>query len=71
MLDDSASMTQRSGSAALFERAQDRVRALADDLGEHRGGDLFSLVRTSRAAQPDLWAQRVGPDLGRGAPGPC
>lgn len=65
VLDDSASMTQRAGSAALFERAQDRVRALADDLGEQRGGDLLSIVRTSRAGQPDLWAQRVGPELGR------
>lgn len=65
VLDDSASMTQRAGSAALFERAQDRVRALADELGEHRSGDLLSIVRTSRAGQPDLWAQRVGPELGR------
>jgi len=65
VLDDSASMTQRSGSTVLFERAQDRVRALADDLGVRRSGDLFSVVRTSRSATPDLWGQRVGPDLGR------
>jgi hypothetical protein len=65
VLDDSASMTQRSGSTNLFEKAQDRIKALVDDLAEQRGGDLFSLVRTSRPGQPDLWAQRVGPELGR------
>ena len=65
VLDDSASMTQRSGSARLFERAQDRVRALVDDLAQRRSGDLLSIVRTSRPLQPDLWGQRVGPDLGR------
>ncbi len=67
LLDDSASMTQRSGSTNLFEKAQDRVRLLADDLGQRRGGDLFSIVRTSRPAKPDLWAQRIGPDFGRRA----
>ncbi|MCA8973311.1 MAG: BatA domain-containing protein [Planctomycetes bacterium] len=65
MLDDSASMTQRSGSATLFERAQDRVRSLADDLAKTRNGDLFSIVRSSRGKEPDVWKSRVGPDLGR------
>ncbi len=65
VLDDSASMTQRSGSTTLFVKAQDRVRTLVDDLAQRRGGDLFSLVRTSRAGQPDLWSQRVGPELGK------
>lgn len=65
VLDDSASTNQRSGSTTLFVKAQERVRLLAEDLAARRGGDLFSLVRTSRAGQPDLWAQRVGPDLGR------
>ncbi|HEX6812272.1 MAG TPA: BatA domain-containing protein [Planctomycetota bacterium] len=65
LLDDSASMTQRHGSANLFERAQDRVRVIAEDLAQRRSGDLFSIVRTSRPSQPDLWAQRVGPELGR------
>ena len=65
VLDDSASMTQRSGSTNLFERGQDRVRTLAEDLAQRRGGDLFSIVRTSRPEQPDMWAQRVGPELGR------
>ncbi len=65
VLDDSASMTQRSGSSTLFGKAQERVRALADDLATRRSGDTFSLVRTSRAATPDLWNQRVGPELGR------
>lgn len=64
VLDDSASTTQRSGSGTLFAKAQDRVRALADDLGQRRSGDLFSLVRTSRADKPELWVQRVGPELG-------
>src|SRR3990172_4607818 len=44
VLDDSASMTQRTGSTVLFERAQDRIRALADDLSARRSGDLFSIV---------------------------
>lgn len=65
VLDDSASMTQRSGSTTLFVKAQDRVRTMVDDLAQRRSGDLFSLVRTSRPAQPDLWNQRVGPELGK------
>lgn len=65
VLDDSASMTQRTGSTILFERAQERVRALVEDLAQRRSGDLVSLVRTSRPMQPDLWAQRIGPDTGR------
>jgi hypothetical protein len=65
LLDDSASMTQLSGSQTLFEKAQDRVRILTEDLAQRRAGDVFSIVRTSRPAQPDLWGQRVGPDLGR------
>ncbi len=64
LLDDSASMQQRVGSGTLFSRAQDQVKRLADRLGETRGGDLFSLVRASKRSQPDLWAQRVSPDLG-------
>ena len=65
LLDDSASMLQQSGSTNLFERARDRLRSLAEDLGKRRAGDLLSVVRVSRAAQPDLWQQRVGGDLGR------
>ncbi len=65
VLDDSASMSQRSGSTTLFAKAQDRVRTLADDLAQRRGGDSFSLLRTSRAATPELWNQRVGPELGK------
>lgn len=65
VLDDSASMTQRSGSTTLFTKAHDRLRTLVDELAERRGGDLFSFVRTSRPAQPDLWNQRVGPELGK------
>ncbi|MBP8300749.1 MAG: BatA domain-containing protein, partial [Planctomycetes bacterium] len=65
VLDDSASMTQRAGSTTLFDRAQDRVRALADDLTMRRSGDLFSIVRTSHATQPDMWGEHVGPELGR------
>jgi len=65
VLDDSASMTQRSGSTQLFERAQDRIRLLVDDLASRRSGDVLSIVRTSRPSQPDLWGQRVGPDIGR------
>lgn len=65
VLDDSSSMRQRSGTTTLFDRALDRVRALADDLGSRRDGDLFSIVRTSRPDTPDVWSQRVGPELGR------
>lgn len=65
LLDDTASMRQRSGSLALFDKAQDQVRQLVDRLADQNGGDLFSLVRTSRPQQPDLWSQRIGPDLGR------
>ncbi|GAB4138435.1 MAG: hypothetical protein Fur0037_04140 [Planctomycetota bacterium] len=64
LLDDSASMRQRAGSGLLFDRAKDRVRELADRLGQTRSGDLFSLVRSSLPARPDIWAARVGPDLG-------
>jgi hypothetical protein len=67
ILDDSASMTQRSGSSNLFEKAQDKARQLADDLAQRRGGDLFSIVRTSA---PDKWAltpQRIGSNFGRTA----
>ncbi len=65
VLDDSASMLQRSGSLALRDKALDQVRQLAIRLGDLHGGDVFSLVRTSSPAQPDLWSQRVGPELGR------
>lgn len=65
VLDDTASMTQRMGSTNLFDHAQDKIRAMADKLGESRSGDLFSLVRSSRPTTPDLWAQRVSPELGK------
>ncbi|MCR9244412.1 MAG: BatA domain-containing protein [bacterium] len=65
VLDDSASMTQISGSAQLYERAQDRVRALADDLGKTRSGDRISILRASKAGEPDRWNERIGPDIGR------
>ena len=67
ILDDSASMTQRSGSSDLFEKAQDKVRQLADDLAQRRDGDIFSIALTST---PDEWAlapQRVGSNFGRAA----
>ncbi|MEY4674357.1 MAG: hypothetical protein RL148_2141 [Planctomycetota bacterium] len=65
VLDASASMQQRNGSTRLFDRAQERVRELAEKLADTRSGDLFSVVVTTRSEQPDLWAQRIGPDLGR------
>ncbi len=67
ILDDTASMTQRSGSADLFSKAQDKVRQLADDLAQRRSGDVFSIVR---ASEPDKWAvtpQRIGSNFGRTA----
>ncbi len=67
ILDDSASMTQRSGSGDLFAKAQDKVRQLADDLAQRRGGDVFSIVR---ASEPEKWAvtpQRIGSNFGRTA----
>jgi hypothetical protein len=65
LLDDTASMQQRSGSLALWDKAKDQVRELANRLASTRGGDLFSLVRTTAPAQPELWAQRIGPELGQ------
>jgi hypothetical protein len=65
VLDDSSSMRQRSGTTTLFDRALDRIRTLADDLSTRRDGDLFSIVRNSRSETPDVWSQRVGPELGR------
>ncbi|MCK5944139.1 MAG: BatA domain-containing protein, partial [Planctomycetes bacterium] len=67
VLDDSASMTQRSGSSNLFEKAQDRVRQLADDLAQRRGGDIFSIVRASDPEHPALWEERIGSNFGRNA----
>lgn len=63
LLDDSASMQQRSGSGTLHGKALERVRAFVDRLAATRAGDAFSLVRSSRPQQPDLWNQRVGPEL--------
>lgn len=65
LIDDSASMQQRSGSVSCWDKAQDQVRQLADRLAETRGGDIVSLVRTGRPTVPELWGQRIGPDLGR------
>jgi hypothetical protein len=65
VFDDTASMSQRMGSTSLFDHAQDQIRALADKLGESRSGDLFSLVRSSHPTAPDLWSQRVSPELGK------
>lgn len=65
VLDDSASMGQRSGSTTLYGRAHERIRALVDELVVARQGDSFSLVRTSRPSAPELWRQRVGPELTR------
>lgn len=67
ILDDSASMTQRTGSTALFEKAQDRIKMLADDLGLRRQGDIFSLVTTSAAGVPQIWSQRIGGSFSRDA----
>ena len=65
VLDDSASMTQRSGSTDLFEKAQDRIKMLVDDLGQRRQGDVFSLITTSAPAVPQIWAQRIGGSFSR------
>ena len=65
VLDDSASMQQRSGSTMLHDKAREVVQKLATQLGERNSGDIFSLLRSSRFAEPDLWAQQVGADLGR------
>ena len=62
VLDDSASMTQRSGSTTLFEKAQERVRVLVDDLANRRRGDVVSVVRTSHPTTPEPWTVRVGPE---------
>jgi hypothetical protein len=65
VLDDSASMQQQSGTGSLYQRASERLRGLAEDFAVRRAGDSFSVVRASRAEQPDLWRERIGPDFGR------
>ncbi len=65
LLDDTASMRQRSGSVSLFDKAQDQARTLAQKLEATRGGDLVSIVRASKTNEPDLWAQRIGEGLER------
>lgn len=65
LLDDTASMRQRAGSVALFDKAQDQLRRFASTLRETRNGDLVSIVRASAAQQPDVWAARVGEDVER------
>ena len=65
LLDDTASMRQRSGSVSLFDKAQDQVRTLAQKLAALRAGDLVSIVRASKTNEPDLWAQRIGEGLER------
>ncbi len=65
VLDDSASMRQRSGSLSLFDKAQDQARELAKKLRSSRGGDLVSVVRMSRVHEPDLWVQRIGEGVER------
>ncbi|MEC8252568.1 MAG: BatA domain-containing protein [Planctomycetota bacterium] len=65
ILDDSPSMTQRSGSTDLFEKAQDKARQLADDLAQRRAGDLFSIARTSAPMEWAMAPQRVSGSFGR------
>lgn len=65
LLNDSASMQQRVGSVKAWSRAQDELKKLADRLADTRSGDLFSLVLATEPGQPEIWAQRVGPDLGQ------
>ena len=60
VIDDSASMLQRSGSADLFHKAQNRIKTLADQLSVSRQGDIFSLVTTSAPRKPVVWSQRIG-----------
>lgn len=65
LLDDSASMAQRTGTSHVYDQARDQVRTMAQKFVESNSGDLFTLIRASAAAQPDLAAQRVGPKLPR------
>jgi uncharacterized membrane protein len=67
VIDDSASMMQRSGSADIFVKAQNRIKLLADDLAVRREGDLCSLVKSSDPSDPIAWAERVGSEFGRRA----
>jgi len=65
LLDDSASMAQRAGTTNVYEQARDQIRTLATNFVDTRSGDLFTLVRASKAGAPDIAKQRVGPTLPR------
>ena len=65
VIDDSASMLQRSGSTDLFDKAQNRIKTLVDQLDVSRQGDIFSLVTTSKPQEPWIWSQRIGDSFSR------
>lgn len=63
VLDDSLSMSQRSGARDAFQEARDAVVALAGNLAESKPGDVLSLLTTDAPTKPLLSAQRVGAQL--------
>ena len=62
-LDDSASMAQREGAGSAWRSAIDWLHAHASGLAQSRGGDLFTLLLSSRPTQPLLAAVPVTAQL--------
>ena len=62
VLDDSASMGERFGNTSCFDQARQQVASIAKGLGERRGGDLFTLLRTS-SDKPDFLCRPVAQSL--------
>ncbi len=62
-VDDSASMAHRGGAGDAFESAGQAVQNLASRLANSRSGDLFTLLRASRASRPELSAVAITPAL--------
>lgn len=64
ILDDSASMGERYANTSCFDQARQQVASIAKGLGERRGGDLFTLIRTSRE-KPDFLVRPVAASLAK------
>ncbi len=62
-LDDSLSMTQRSGARDAWQEARDAVLTAVGKLAETRPGDVVTLLTLDAPQRPLLVGQRVGPQL--------
>ncbi|MHC4898734.1 MAG: BatA domain-containing protein, partial [Planctomycetota bacterium] len=63
MLDDSASMGQRTGARDVYKLATDKLNLLATSLAKTNSGDMFTLLRSSKREKPDLVAVNIGQQL--------